>query len=157
MLNARRSIPGAGVPLFKWTTIKNEVKTEKLDIGEDDIRLIVGKAEGLDGLIDSTSTKYKVNLDFDLGIPKESPITGQISGTLHKGIIEFDYKAVLQNAFKRSSKMASKTLFERRKVTFRVALLKKGFFSSTEIYIGTAAFPLKDLLTKCETEGKSCD
>jgi hypothetical protein len=154
VLRARRDIPNAIPPLFRWDTIRSQHKIEHLDIADDQLKIVIHKVTGLKSSLQTYSSRTVI-LSYDLGIPKDSPATGKITGTANaEGTVEFKFTTVLSSVIKRSTRMAnlSSNAISRRKAHFDL-ILKRGFLLS-DIPLGSVSLPLADLSTHCECGGE---
>lgn len=75
MLFSRRGIPGAEPAPFSWQTIEKNLVIEHLDIGDDQLVLMVEGIFDLEVSLAGHSSRTVV-LSYDLGLPREEPITG---------------------------------------------------------------------------------
>lgn len=148
VLASRRGIPGAEPAPFKWVTIEKDTVVENLDIGDDQLVLVIEAVSGLEmSLVGQTSRTITVS--YDLGIPKEAPITGKINGKVDaNGCAILKFQSCLP-IVKRNRSM--QTNIRKTKATFEVALTRGVFFSNVDL--GTASLSLADLNTKCECGG----
>lgn len=148
VLASRRGISGAEPAPFKWVTIEKDTVVENLDIGDDQLILVIEAVSGLEmSLVGQTSRTITVS--YDLGIPKEAPITGKINGKVDaNGCAILKFQSCLP-IVKRNRSM--QTNIRKTKATFEVVLTRGVFFSNVDL--GTASLSLADLNTKCECGG----
>jgi hypothetical protein len=148
VLASRRGLPGAEPAPFKWMSIEKDTVVENLDIGDDQLVLIIEAVSGLEmSLVGQTSRTITVT--YDLGLPKEMPITGKINGKVDaNGCAVLKFQSCLP-IIKRNRSM--QTNVRKTKATFEVALTRGVFFSNLDL--GTATLSLADLNTKCECGG----
>jgi hypothetical protein len=148
VLASRRGLPGAEPAPFKWMSIEKETVVENLDIGDDQLVLVIEAVSGLEmSLVGQTSRTITVT--YDLGLPKEMPITGKINGKVDaNGCAVLKFQSCLP-IVKRNRSM--QTNVRKTKATFEVALTRGVFFSNLDL--GTATLSLADLNTKCECGG----
>jgi hypothetical protein len=148
VLASRRGLPGAEPAPFKWMSIEKDTIVENLDIGDDQLVLVIEVVSGLEmSLVGQTSRTITVT--YDLGLPKEAPITGKINGKVDaNGCAVLKFQSCLP-IVKRNRTM--QTNIRKTKATFEVALTRGVFFSNVDL--GTASLSLVDLNTKCECGG----
>ena len=148
VLQSRRGLPGAEPAPFKWMSIEKDTVVENLEIGDDQLVLVIEAVSGLEmSLVGQTSRTITVS--YDLGIPKEAPITGKINGKVDaNGCAILKFQSVLP-IVKRNRSM--QTNIRKTKATFEVALTRGVFFSNVDL--GTASLSLADLNTKCACGG----
>jgi hypothetical protein len=149
VLASRRGRRHAEPALFRWENIVTERAVENLDIADDQLVLHIEGVFDLNGSLKGQSSR-SITIAYDLGIPKENPVTGKVNGSVDthgNAVINFhDIHAVIKRAGK-----ALQLLAARKKATFEV-ILQRGFFYSS-VSLGVASLPLADLLSKCQCGG----
>ena len=149
---SRLIIPQARPVLFRWQNETIQKTNENVDLGDDQIQLVIDSAVDM-GLLLQTYEGCVVMCEYNLAIPKDSPKTGKVEGKVKAGVVSFQFKSLFEVTLKRGSQSLLGS-FSRRSATFTLSLQKKGFFSSTIIPLGIATLPLNVLLTKCECGGR---
>lgn len=148
VLLSRKNLSGAEPPVFRWSTKVKETVVEHLNLGDDQLVLMIEGLFDIEDLLVGHSSRAIV-ITYDLGVPKEEPITGKITGKVDTtGTAKLDYKSVLP-ILKRGRSIV--TLFARKKATFEISLNRGMFFSP--VVLGSASLPLAELNEKCECGG----
>jgi hypothetical protein len=96
---------------------------------------------------------YFVHCEYNLNVPKDTPITGKIEGKIKNGVVSFQFKSLFQVSLKRGTQSLIGQ-FTRKSATFKLTVHKKGFFSTTTVPLGIASLPLNCLLCNCDCGGK---
>lgn len=148
VLASRRGLPGAEPAPFKWLSVEKDTVVENLDIGDDQLVLVIEAVSGLEASLVGQSSR-SITISYDLGLPRETPITGKITGKVGaNGCAVLKFQSVL-SIIKRCRSL--QTTVSKKKATFEVALTRGVFFSNLDL--GTATLSLADLNTKCECGG----
>jgi hypothetical protein len=95
-------------------------------------------------------------MTYNLGVPKDEPLTGTIIGQVLKSgrEVEFGHDSLLPLSIKRTSAKNILTLaYQRRAATFSMTSKKGSLFMKKEVIVGTATVPLADLLNGMEAGG----
>lgn len=148
VLASRRGLPGSEPSPFSWRSDERNSVIENLDVGDDQLELVIEAVSNIESSLTGYSSR-SIILSYDLGIPRDDPITGKINGRVEKnGCAVFDYKNTI-SVIKRGRSM--QTLFSKKKATFEISVVRGIFLSN--VVIGTASLSLADLNTKCDCGG----
>ena len=148
VLASRKCLEGAEPAPFTWKTIEKQTVIEHLDVGDDQLFLDIESILDLEASLVGHSSRSVV-LSYDLGFPRDAPITGKINGKVDgKGNVILNFHSVLP-IIKRGRSLQN--FLKKTKATFEVSLIR-GMFSSN-IVLGTASLLLIDLNTKCKCGG----
>ena len=149
VLESRKGMIHAEPAPFLWRTVVTETAVEHVDIGEDQLCLFVEGLFDMEGALVGQSSR-NITLTYDLGIPRDDPIVGQVQGKIDSNTwsCRMNFKRILP-IIKRGKSIQQ--LLVRKKASFEV-ILNRGMFYSN-VSLGTTSLPLVDLLTKCECGG----
>lgn len=148
VLASRRGLPGTEPSPFTWRNDERNTVIENLDVGDDQLELVIESVSNIESSLTGYSSR-SIILAYDLGIPRDEPITGKINGKVEKnGCVVFDYKNTL-SVIKRGRSM--QTLLSKKRATFEISVVRGIFLSN--VVIGTASLSLADLNTKCDCGG----
>ena len=148
VLASRRNLPGAEPAPFVWKDVVKETIVERLDVGDDQLVLIIEGISDLEASLYGHSSR-NIQLTYDLGVPRDAPSTGKISCKVDShGHASVNHQVVLP-VIKRGRSL--QTLFSKKKAVFEISLIRGLFYSN--IVLGTSNLPLADLNTKCECGG----
>ncbi len=149
VLQSRR-LAGGSPTLFRWHTTQKRTVLENLDIGEDQVKVVVEAACDLESVLEG-HTSRSVSISYSLGLgPKDDEVAPLTSAQAkyENGRVQFNYTATL-SCLKRGRHVQQ--LYARKKATFDL-VLHRGFFKSN-LLMCQAVLPLADLLTKSEIGG----
>ena len=149
---SRLIVPGARPVLWRWQNETIQKTHENVEMGDDQIQVVIDNAVDM-GLSLQPYEGCLVTCEYNLGVPKDSPIIGKAEGKIKAGVVSFQLKTLFKVTLKRGSQSLLGS-FSRRSATFTLSLQKKGFFSNTIIPLGIATMPLNGLLNKCECGGR---
>ena len=148
VLASRRNLPGAEPAPFIWKDVVKETIVERLDVGDDQLVLIIDGISDLEASLYGHSSR-NIQLTYDLGVPRDAPATGKITCKVDShGHASVNHQVVLP-IIKRGRSL--QTLFSKKKAVFEISLIRGLFYSN--VVLGTANLPLADLNTKCECGG----
>ena len=149
VLESRKGMIHAEPAPFLWRTVVTETAVEHVDIGEDQLCLFVEGLFDMEGALVGQSSR-NITLTYDLGIPRDDPIVGQVQGKIDSNTwsCRMNFKRILP-IIKRGKSIQQ--LLVRKKASFEV-ILNRGMFYSN-VSLGITSLPLVDLLTKCECGG----
>lgn len=148
VLISRREIPGACPALFRWEVDRKEVKVERLEIGETEIKVAILAVTNVESALkDHTSRELSVEVDLNLGTKDEAKVATPKS-RYENGRAEFSYEVSLP--ILRRSKLVAQS-FGRKKANFEITL-HRGFFKS-KLLLAVGTLPLNDLVNKTEIVG----
>ena len=148
VLASRKCLEGAEPAPFTWKNVEKETVIEHLEVGDDQLFLDIESILDLEASLVGQSSRSVV-LSYDLGFPRDAPITGKINGKVDgKGNVTLNFHSVLP-IIKRGRSLSN--FLKKTRATFEVSLIR-GMFSSNVI-LGTASLILTDLNTKCKCGG----
>lgn len=148
VLLSREGVPGARCALFHWAEVNRESVVENRDIGDDQVKLIISDASNM-GAVLSSNSGCNVTLDYNLGFPKDNPITGKITGKSTKEGVTFGSTTLISAGLKRNKT----TVRHFAKLTASFSMTLHRYLGFSTVPLGVAILPLSALLTKCDCSG----
>lgn len=147
VLRARRNVPGCWPATFRWETRSTEIKVEHLDVGEDQVKVIVEGLYGLDPVLNGKSLSIEYYIGYSSAI-EEALAKGSIStvkiNDSNNGVCNHQMS---YNIVKRGK--TAQSTFSRKKARFDI--IKSGLFSKK--IIGTAVVSFNEFMSSCEIGG----
>lgn len=156
-LAARRTIPSAFPPSFRWIIDRKEVSLERLDIAETDLKVIFDGVFEIDDYLATLGSSRSISFSVALtgsGGTKEDGIGLSSSGgpvNYTNRSASFNHSITMPVLKRAASKVAAQTLL-RKKIQVTL-ILQRGYFHSA-LPFATGILPLAELATKSEIGGQ---
>jgi hypothetical protein len=142
VIESRRNVVGVHPPLFSWKTTSREIHVEDTTLADDQIRVVVERANDLESVLESHRSR-SISVTYSAGIVKDpnSTETSTVNYSDSDRTATFNCSSVF--TFRRRG---AESQIARKKATFDV-VLHRGFFKS-DVTIASAKIPLEGLLSK---------
>lgn len=153
---ARRTVPGAKAPAFRWTTTQKRVSLERLELAEDELRVQVDGVFEIDALLKEHKVK-ELWAEVSVGSAgKESDL-----GSCRTAAAKYDttsrsatWRFQTSFAVVKRTKVAQNTML-RKKLTLKLVGQKAGVLWSSSIDLALATLPLSELAAVSEAGGRT--
>lgn len=156
-LTARKTIPTALPPSFRWIIDRKEVSLERLDIAETDLKVVLDGVFEIDDFLatlgSSRSISFSVALTGSGGTKEEGPGLSSSGGPVkyENRSAAFNHNVTMPVLKRAASKVAGQALL-RKKIQVTL-VLQRGYFYSA-LPFATGILPLAELATKSEIGGQ---
>jgi hypothetical protein len=153
---ARRTVPGAKAPAFRWTTTQKRVSLERLELAEDELRVQVDGVYEIDALLKEHKVK-ELWAEVSVGSAgKESDL-----GSCRTAAAKYDaasrsatWRFQTSFAVVKRTKVAQNTML-RKKLTLKLVGQKAGVLWSSSVDLALATLPLSELAAASEAGGRT--
>jgi hypothetical protein len=155
-LRIRRNIPGARAPSFRWTVKHKKISLERLEIAENELRVIIDGVFEIDTLLREHKVK-DLSLEISIGSAgKESELGCQRTAAVKYDAGSKSAQWKFQTSFDvvKRSKVTQATQL-RKRVTLKLIGQKTGMLWSSTVDLAMAILPFSDLATVSESGGRT--